>query len=173
MNNYFCADLHLDQPSIIKFRNQFTDHKEHDLFLKENYHKVVRPKDFVNMVGDVCMSPAAIEELRTWDGIKSIYLGNHDNAEFKKRGVSLEMLQSVFEDRIYGFARKHGFWVSHCPIAEEELRGRINLHGHVHNKTIQKFGYLNLSMENINYKPISLDKIRENIKNGIIHNLNG
>lgn len=163
-NNYFCADLHLDQPSIIKFRDQFTDHKEHDLFLKENYHKVVRPKDFVNMVGDICMSPAAIEELRTWNGIKSIYLGNHDNAEFKKRGVSLEMLQSVFEDRIYGFARKHGFWVSHCPIHPVELRNRNCVHGHVHSNNIDDLRYFNVSMENIDYTPISLEEIRSIFK---------
>ena len=167
------SDPHLGHENICNFRTQFNSSKEHDECLRDNYHSIVRPKDTVWFNGDVAFTPEALEDLKSWNGVKHLVLGNHDNAEFKKRGVSLEMLQSVFEDRIYGFARKHGFWVSHCPIAEEELRGRINLHGHVHNKTIQKFGYLNLSMENINYKPISLDKIRENIKNGIIHNLNG
>ena len=176
MANYFTSDWHLGHKSILKYREQFKTVEEHDEAIFTELAKLNK-RDILYVLGDFLFDcenfEQYLERISKFPCRIKLVLGNHDNAEFKKRGVSLEMLQSVFEDRIYGFARKHGFWVSHCPIAEEELRGRINLHGHVHNKTIQKFGYLNLSMENINYKPISLDKIRENIKNGIIHNLNG
>lgn len=127
---YYLSDLHLGHQNITKFRSQFSSMEEHDSIIKDNYHKVVRPKDHVTIAGDVAFSPEALYDLKNWNGIKSISLGNHDNAEFKKRGVSLAMLQEVFEDRIFGFYRQHEFWISHCPIHRDELRGRFNLHGH-------------------------------------------
>lgn len=160
MNTLFLSDTHFDQPSIIKFRTQFSSSEEHDAIIKENYHKVVRPKDTVNFVGDICMTPAAVQELKTWAGVKSIYLGNHDTSEFKKRGVSLAMLQEVFEDRIYGFGRKYGYWIGHCPIHPDELRNRNMIHGHVHSNSINDPRYFNVCMENIDYTPISLEQIR-------------
>lgn len=138
--------------------------EEHDTFIKDNYHKVVRPKDYVTFAGDVAFSPEALYDLKNWNGIKSISLGNHDNAEFKKRGVSLAMLQEVFEDRIFGFYREHEFWISHCPIHPDELRGRVNIHGHTHIHIIDDPRYFNICMEHIDYTPISLDKIRSIIK---------
>ncbi len=164
MNTLFLSDLHLGHDTITKFRNQFENSQHHDAIIKENYHKIVRPKDTVNFLGDVGFTPEAIQELKTWNGVKSIWLGNHDNAEFKKRGVSLKILQEVFEDRIYGFSRKYGYWICHTPIHPDELRGRNCLHGHTHSHLIDDPHYMNLCMEHIDYTPISLEQIREEFK---------
>ena len=164
MNTLFMSDPHLGHENICNFRTQFNSSKEHDECLRDNYHSIVRPKDTVWFNGDVAFTPEALEDLKSWNGVKHLVLGNHDNAEFKKRGVSLEMLQSVFEDRIYGFARKHGFWVSHCPIHPVELRNRNCVHGHVHSNNIDDLRYFNVSMENIDYTPISLEEIRSIFK---------
>jgi len=161
---YYLSDPHLGHNNISKFRKEFNSTQEHDSFIKENYHSVVRPKDLVTFAGDVAFTPEALYDLKTWNGIKSISLGNHDNAEFKKRGVSLAMLQEVFEDRIFGFYREHEFWISHCPIHPDELRGKINIHGHIHDHIINDPRYFNICMEHINYTPISLEQIRAKIK---------
>ena len=47
---------------------------------------------------------------------------------------------------------------------ENEMWGRCNLHAHVHNATIPDSRYFNCSLENIDYTPISLDQIREILK---------
>ena len=58
------------------------------------------------------------------------------------------------------FVKYKEFWLSHAPIHPEELRDRINIHGHVHYKNIDDARYFNVSCENIGFKPISLENIR-------------
>ena len=124
------SDPHLGHENICNFRTQFNSSKEHDECLRDNYHSIVRPKDTVWFNGDVAFTPEALEDLKSWNGVKHLVLGNHDNAEFKSRGVSLKMLQEVFGENIHGFLRKYSWWLSHCPIHPDELRGRMNVHGH-------------------------------------------
>ena len=102
---YFLSDLHLDHKGIVKFRTCFESTEQHDATIKENYHKIVRPKDTVIFGGDVAFSPVAIQDLKSWSGTKHLVLGNHDHSEYKKRGVSLDMLREVFGDNIFGFYR--------------------------------------------------------------------
>lgn len=157
---YFLSDLHLDHQGITKFRSGFESTEHHNAVIKENYHKVVRPNDTVIFGGDVAFSPVAIQDLKSWSGTKHLVLGNHDHSEYKKRGVSLDMLREVFGDNIFGFYRKYGYWLSHCPIHSDELRGRMNVHGHLHSNLIDDPRYLNICMEHIDYTPISLEQIR-------------
>jgi calcineurin-like phosphoesterase family protein len=44
------------------------------------------------------------------------------------------------------------------------LRGKKNVHGHVHYKTIPDDRYLNVCCENINFTPISLEEVNEIFK---------
>ena len=44
----------------------------------------------------------------------------------------------------------------------DELKGKINLH--VHSNNIDDLRYFNVSMENIDYTPISLEEIRSIFK---------
>lgn len=168
---YYLSDPHLGHTNIIKFRKDFNTSEEHDAHIKKQYHTVVRPNDHVYFLGDVAFTKEALEDLKTWNGIKHIILGNHDLE--KKRNLSITDLQEVFEDRIQGFMRQGEFWLSHCPIHSTELRGRKNLHGHTHSHILEDSNYLNLCMENINYTPISLERVRYCAENNIIHNLQG
>ena len=52
------------------------------------------------------------------------------------------------------------FWLSHSPIHDSELRGKFNIYGHTHFKYVDDPRYRCVSMEQIDYKLISLDKIR-------------
>ena len=67
---------------------------------------------------------------------------------------------------------KYGFWLSHAPIHPNELRGRKNIHGHVHNEAVTYYdeifeieapdpNYINVCCDVTDYKPISLEEIRE------------
>ena len=59
----------------------------------------------------------------------------------------------AFDDVMGGFSYK-GVWLTHIPIHPDELRGRPNIHGHTHNHIINDNRYLNVCMEQINYRPL-------------------
>lgn len=50
------------------------------------------------------------------------------------------------------------FWLSHCPLHPEELRGRLNIHGHVHTNSVRDQRYINVSFE-MSKTPIPLEDI--------------
>lgn len=163
-NVLFLSDLHLDHQSICNFRTQFSSVKEHNECIKENYHKIVKPKDTVWFLGDVAFSKESLQDLKTWPGIKHIVLGNHDgSSESKKRGYNIKDMLEVYSS-VHGFTRQYGFWLSHCPIREEELRGRYCIYGHTHSELIKDDHYLSVCMEHIDYTPISLEQIRTEFK---------
>ncbi len=88
-------------------------------------------------------------------GNKHLILGNHDK-------FTLETYSQYF-NKIHGFMKKGGFWLSHAPIHPKELRGRVNIHGHVHSKSIPDPRYFNVSVEALGGIPISMDEIREQL----------
>jgi calcineurin-like phosphoesterase family protein len=79
-------------------------------------------------------------------------LGNHDI-------FPISEYQKYFT-KIHGLTKYKGFWLSHAPIHSEELRGKINIHGHVHNKIIVDPRYRSVCVEALNGKPISLSSLR-------------
>lgn len=159
---YLCSDLHLQHKNIYNFRTQFNNVEEHDTYIKERYHQTVRPKDHVYFLGDVAFTLEALQDLKTWPGIKHLILGNHDKQPDKK-GITIHDLLNVYDD-IHGFIRYKEFWFSHAPIHTDELRGRFSIHGHTHSHIIDDPRYLNVCVEHTDYKPISLDAIRNIFK---------
>lgn len=158
-NVWFLADLHLGHKNICKFRTEFSSREEHENILKENYHSVVTKRDVVFFLGDVAFDAESLAEVSTWAGMQKILVvGNHCTQ-------SVEMKQIVHAfDKVYSLLKYKEFWLSHCPIHPQELRGKSNIHGHVHNQSVDDHRYVNVSMENINYKPISLYQIRRMFK---------
>lgn len=142
----FIGDLHLGHKNIHKFRKEFSSQEEHEELILENLHKYVRPRDKVFYLGDAAFNNEVTRRLAGVPGRKVLVRGNHDNAQFH------EYVQ-VFED-VQGIMRYKYAWLSHCPIHPQELRGKINIHGHVHSATIPDVRYVNCSAENIGYIPI-------------------
>ena len=69
-----------------------------------------------------------------------------------------------FKD-IRGTHQLDKFILSHIPIHPESLsRWRGNIHGHVHDNTLQDDRYINVSVENINFTPIDFEEIRSRYK---------
>lgn len=155
---YFMGDAHLGHKNIHTYRGMESS-EEHDALIKENYHSVVSKRDHVIFMGDTCFTKAALDELATWPAQKkTLILGNHD----LERDVTMRDLLAVY-DSIHGFKKYKGFWLSHAPIHPDELRGKCNIHGHVHSKSVNDHRYYNTSMENIDMKPISIDVLRQRL----------
>jgi calcineurin-like phosphoesterase family protein len=154
---YFISDLHLGHKRICEFsgplRGDSTTVEEHDKFIVDQWNSVVTKNDLVWVLGDVCFDKAALPLLKQLKGSKHLVLGNHD--EF-----TIQTYQLYFS-KIVGFTKYKGLWLSHAPIHPDELRGKINVHGHVHSKSIPDPRYVNVSVEVLNGKPISFEEISQ------------
>lgn len=159
---YFIGDIHAGHKNICKFRTEFSSEEEHFQFVKENYHRVVTKRDTVFFMGDIAFSKERLDDVSKWIGEQKVLIaGNHclDNLTMK------ELVNSF--DKVYALKKYKEFWLSHAPIHPEELRGKCNIHGHVHYATLDDNRYFNTSLENINYAPINIETIREKIKGNI------
>jgi calcineurin-like phosphoesterase family protein len=158
---YLCSDLHLGHQKIAHFRPWFKDQFEHEQAVADDWKKHVKKHDLVYCVGDIAFTKQSLALLSNLPGRKILVRGNHDV-------LPTPYYAEVFEE-IYGLVKYKEFWVSHPPIHPEELRGRYNLHGHVHGATVQMNGqddkrYVNLCNENLRLYGfnflISLDEVR-------------
>lgn len=157
MSVYFTSDLHLGHVNICKFRSQFCSPKEHEEFIINDWDKTISKYDDVYVLGDACFNMESIAILKNLKGRKFLIRGNHDECD---SGAYLKAF-----NEIYGIKRYKNFWLSHAPIHPNELRGKINLHGHVHNETIQDTRYFNCCLENLwkcfNSCFVELDQLRK------------
>lgn len=155
---FFYSDLHLSHENMAKARG-FSSAEEHDNHIIQKWNQKVSKRDVVWLLGDITMEKRApyflVEKL---NGLKRVVGGNHDRPQDTK-----ELLKYV--QSISGMVKYKGFVLTHCPIHESEIsRFRGNIHGHVHAKSLPDYRYFNVSAENINYEPISLEgllKIRD------------
>ena len=154
-NVFFISDLHIGHRNILKYspEREGSNTDEHDLWLLEQWNSVVKKKrDLVYVLGDVCFDQSKLWILDKMAGTKYLLPGNHDY--FK-----LEEYMAYF-DKILWFRKYHEFWISHAPIHPDELRGRKNIHGHVHSKSIRDSRYINVCVEKLNGVPVTLEEIR-------------
>jgi calcineurin-like phosphoesterase family protein len=150
---FFIGDLHLGHKNILEFSPQRggTTIDEHNEWIIQQWNSVVRKNDMVWVLGDVAFSAAALELVNRLRGYKQLVRGNHDTQ-------STEAYLKYFNN-VFGLVKKHGLWMSHAPIHPDELRGKRNVHGHVHLKSIQDERYINVSVEAVNGVPKSLSEI--------------
>jgi len=154
---FYTSDWHLGHKGISdKFRTQFESDQHHNESIIENYNKVILKRDTVFFLGDICFDKASLDLIRALPGHKRLILGNHENQYGKFRSVEL---WDVFE-KVHGLHTRKHVWLSHAPIHPEELRDKPNIHGHVHEKTLQDWRYANVSLENCNYYPVDFQDIK-------------
>lgn len=132
MSVYFTSDPHLGHKNIAKFRKFVTSPEENTQIFIEDWNNRISKNDIVYMLGDVAFTEEALTDLSQLRGRKILIKGNHDDL------VSTKLQATVFEE-IHGILKYKGFWLTHCPIHPNEMRGKkANIHGHVHNKSIMK-----------------------------------
>lgn len=160
---YFLGDLHAGHKNICKFRTTFESEEQHFQYMKSAYHEVVTKRDRVFFMGDTAFTKERLANIASWIGHKTAILGNH----CLEKECTIRDYVEVFDD-VQGFMKYKEFWLSHAPIHPNELRGKVNIHGHVHNATIVDPRYFNTSLENIGYKPISLQQIRRIVHKEVV-----
>ena len=168
-NIFFAADYHFGHENCFKtFKladgvtplRPFSSVEEMNETMIERHNKVVRPEDKIYMLGDLAMGPKWLYLLGRMNGEKVLIKGNHDNAK-------LSQYLPYFKD-VRGSHQFDGMLLTHIPVHPLSLaRWGLNVHGHLHSYNVpDQYGkpdkrYRCVSVEQINYTPISLEEIRK------------
>lgn len=179
---FFISDTHFGhEKTCTVFKREdgsplrpFSCAEEMDEFMIKAWNDRVRPNDKVYHLGDVVINRKFLHVLSRLNGDKVLIRGNHDI--FK-----LEDYSEYFRD-IRAFDVKNGMIFSHVPVHPESLgRFGTNIHGHLHANRVMKivgvdvktgelkYGkevdprYFNVSVEQIDFTPISLEELNQRI----------
>lgn len=164
---FLIADTHFGHHGVCRFERSdgtplrpWNAIEEMDEALVDNWNRIVRPKDKVYHIGDVLINRRALPILSRLNGDKVLIKGNHDI--FK-----LEDYTPFFRD-IRGYHVMDNMLLSHIPVhPSSKGRFKANIHGHTHanNVTFENGEvdpwYICVSVEQINYTPISFEEIRK------------
>lgn len=147
---FLISDTHFGHSNIAR-RRHFHDDFYHDNTIISNWNKVVHKHDTVIHLGDVTMESRNLEVIKQLNGTKKLILGNHDKASIDE--------YSKYFSKVYGMLKYKGFWLTHCPMHPNELYNKKNIHGHVHEKSLDDKRYINVSCDVIDFTPISFEDI--------------
>lgn len=162
---YVISDTHFGHYNIIKYCNRpFKTVEEMDSYIIEKWNSIIKKNDKVFFLGDFSNynKQKNIEICNQLNGYKAIILGNHDHNKTYKYWNDIGF-KEIYK---YPIVLNEFMVLSHCPILNVVNDNTINIHGHIHNKTLgtayQKHinHFINVSVENINYVPVNLDKIQ-------------
>jgi len=129
----------------------------------EFYNELVADQDRVYILGDVAFKNSDMQRtIPRMKGRKVLVPGNHEPTKMRQ-------YFSLFDD-VRGYVVKKGFIMSHIPIHVQSLsRWALNIHGHLHNNTVQTGVHPDLSyddkryycacVERTNFRPKLLDEI--------------
>jgi calcineurin-like phosphoesterase family protein len=150
---YVISDLHLSHKNMAIKRN-FASVEEHDQCVIDGWNSVVNKGDTVYLLGDVTMEKKApYPLLKQLKGYINVVLGNHD-----RRQDVLELLKYV--NSVSSCIKKSNCILTHIPIHPSQLeRFNKNIHGHLHEEVISDVRYFNVCCEQLDYKPVELNKI--------------
>lgn len=156
-NVWFTSDTHLGHYGIERFREFTSSYEDNAKQFFDSYERCVKKRDTVFFLGDVVFTTKSnpslqgeyLERLRQLPGDKILIRGNHDV------DIPTATLLGVFKE-VHGIIKYKKYWLTHAPIHPQELRGKVNLHGHCHYATVclpnseeVDIRYLNCCPENV------------------------
>lgn len=180
-DTFIISDTHFSHANILGFKRDdgqkvrpgFSSHEEMDEYIVDKWNSVVKPHDKVYHLGDVVMKKRYIDIVKRLNGRKRLIMGNHDIFGFK--------FYADYFDEVYALRVLHneGIIMTHIPVHLNSVkRWYINLHGHIHERIIgqdtqmvlgnisdQHPCYFNACVEHHDYTPVSMDIIRDKVKN--------
>jgi calcineurin-like phosphoesterase family protein len=173
---WFTSDTHFGHQNILEYEKEarpFTCLEDMHEALIDRWNSVVKPNDTVYHLGDLCFGRKNIAIAERLNGKKRLIMGNHDTYP------SALYLQHF--EKVYGVLHWHQCILSHVPVHPDSLGSRwfLNLHGHLHSRTIRDVFYdadgnmainepdlnfYNVSVEQNNLTPFHADEILQRLK---------
>jgi calcineurin-like phosphoesterase family protein len=154
MSTFFFSDPHFHHESMAKKRGFSCAEDMNELIVK-NWNKTISKRDCVFLLGDITMEKNHYQILARLQGLIHVVLGNHDQRQHVQ-----EMLKYVHSvSGIIDYKRKA--ILTHCPVHPSQLEFRYpyNIHGHVHENSIDDPRYINVCAEMIKYTPVEFKKL--------------
>jgi len=166
---FVVSDTHFSHRNILAFtdkagnpiRPQFSSLEEMDETIVDNWNRVVKPTNIVYHLGDFSFGGKQniAKFASRLNGKKRLILGNHDyNA--KDYVEHFEEVMSFYQ------TKKHSVPVVMChfPLHLSSFQYRvgdrgINLHGHIHEKTLDDPRWVNVCVEHTNFTPIHIEDV--------------
>lgn len=129
MKRYIISDLHLGHTGVTRFRPEFESDDNHHEYMYQSLLNVDSKRAMFFLLGDIAFTPEWLQKMSELRGRTILFCGNHDLDR------SVNKMSDIVEayDEVYALKKYKGFWLSHAPIHEDELRGKWNIHGHTHN----------------------------------------
>ena len=162
---YTIADTHFGHDNIVSIyaRQHFNSVEEHDAVIADNILSRCCKRDTLYILGDVCLNMKSfhyVEEIAK--AVENLYivLGNHDFERSKgARLMDYIALREHTNLQLLGMKKYKQSWLTHAPMHPSELKGRLNIHGHIHDIALDDERYVNVSCECVDYKPINIEDI--------------
>lgn len=156
---WLISDTHFNHSNIIGYSSRpYSSVREMDWDMVEKWNSVVKPQDKVYHLGDVYMKASSgyINNLfSSLNGKKRLILGNHDN------GKDQNLLKNFEKILVLRDFKDFGIVLSHLPIHEGSIKkGRVNVHGHTHEKGSPPGPYKSVCVELTNYTPVNIEELR-------------
>lgn len=151
---FHIGDLHIGHRNICKYRTQFNSTDEHDDYVVDRVLTTCGKRDTLWLHGDILFDRAKMHlmtKIIQRIGVVHLIIGNHCT-EGPQRQDNVRWMMS-YGVKLHSLVSYKGAWLSHHPIHPVELRGKFNIHGHVHQKTIEEPGYFNVSADAIGFTP--------------------
>ena len=164
-NVWVFSDLHLGHDNIIPYRNRpFRDVSQMENALLDRIAEAVdweAPDTTLVCLGDVAMKQGMTEanfaRIAALPGRKILVPGNHDfggDGELRVKGF----------DEVGALLLVEGdpkLFFTHVPIRTDAIPpGWVNVHGHTHNDPPTETPHINVSVEQFDYRPVALSRIR-------------
>lgn len=157
MKIYVIADTHFFHDNIIKYcYRPFQNIEEQDRLLIAKWNSTVTENDLVIHLGDIALSKKSEDLKNLLSSLKGrivLVQGNHDRRSrlwYLMNGISFVCDKFIWDGIIF----------THRPMLIEKLdEFEFNIHGHIHEKLKTHPKYINVSVEQIKYTPINLERL--------------
>lgn len=178
MMRWFTADLHLGHASIIEYTSRpFDGVDAMNSALIARWNEVVADEDEVWMLGDFAMGKIDLKLplVTELSGRKVLLTGNHDRCwpghGRRAEGWQERYLEAGFDEILHGDVTidvgRHQALACHFPYRGDSQdrdryvdsrptdRGQWLLHGHVHERWLQRGRMINVGVDAWNYHPVN------------------
>jgi calcineurin-like phosphoesterase family protein len=124
----------------------------------DKWNDIVKPHDIVYHLGDVYIGKWD-DRIAKLPGRKRLVIGNHDQINDPNfNGVfSKIMLWRIFTE--------YKICLTHIPIhmSDKKAKYDVNVHGHIHTNKSPTRQHINVSVEAIDFAPVSIDTLAATI----------
>ena len=163
---YIISDTHFHHKRIIEYADRpFDNVLSMNKTIIRNWNEIVSPKDKVFHLGDIGFGSTQDMQriFQNLNGTKILIRGNHDK-RFSDGALSKIGFSEVYK---YPIIIEEFYMLSHSPMFLNKNMPYVNIHGHIHEKSIEGANYVNACVEHNDYKPFSFKKMKKQFQKTI------